>query len=356
MSVLEDEVVELAWTNDARSVGRRARRNRISGDDPLGFAMAGVELSEGINLQVGGYRPLSHVETFAVGSAFRATRSNIAVALYAAHPELAKPLEQAAWAKNKLERGRLKRLGAEALGRVLIYNALLDVEWVDATIKAGKFEFDTHGEARTALAVSWLWQRTHDHHAWPTPTLPQLHAAANQLIAAQARAHSDQAPIMLAKARADLAWTELGARGRSEALSKLDQLGRHAGKSPRDRHQRLLANGGRLGAGLRLRDRNLTRDALSDSSRELGAKARGSRLLESRAAWSEAIGGSRLMGIRRAQMLERGGEASRFDAAMIYDHLGRGADKARAAATLGEAHSPKVSKLHLAKKIGALPG
>ena len=355
MSALADEVVELAWTGALEGVGRRARRNRISGKDPLGFAMAGVELCEGINLQVGGYRPLSNKETFAVAANFRASVSNVAVAMYEAHPELVEGLEKKSWAKNKLQRGRLRRHKQEALGHVLIYMGLLDVEWVDEITKAGKFEFDVGGEMQTALAVSWLWRRTHDHHAWPTPTLPQMHDAASKLVARQAKIHSDNAAVRLAKARADLAWTELGSRGRSAALSQLDQLGRGTGHEAHERHLRLLANGGRLGAGLRLRQASLSRDALADVQRELGAKARGARMQSSRAAWSDALGGSRLMGLRRAQILERGDQASRFEAAMIYEHLGRRDEMARASASLDEANSPKFSKLYFAQKIGALP-
>jgi hypothetical protein len=293
MSTLLKALISAAILGDYERLHQKIKTEEEIDGEALPYAHTGLIILSGNSLEIEGHRILSRYEIGLTRKIFRASSKIVAHKLLAANPQLVEEVLNHPFLESNLKIGPLKRLtrteqAAKAL-RLLISDAQPCIDFQEK----GLFDWDT-GDVQGAMAITYGWRKvvTKKRGIFQSPSL--IHRQGHQLLRTALATHPENQLLQLIEHQHHLAWASAGRIRRANTFTALEALSQTTGDGDLAESIRLLALLSLLAAGLRFRDVDRSRSALTQLQQRLVPNQPDHPHISLMRAWVELQGGDLL--------------------------------------------------------------
>lgn len=303
------------------SLRAKAKSERRTTIEPLAYAVAGLLVVSGNNLEVGGYRALSNHETRMAKSLFGTAVTGVANQLLQAHPNLADEVLEHEVIKPFLANGPLKRLSKSDQALKSLRGLLADPYFFSEYEKRDLFNWDD-GSAHTAIGIAYCWRKVVTNQRGIFQPISHIHHE-GRLILREAQSTYPQNQILeLVNHRAELGWASQINSERQLVLNAIDTLVPQAVEGEQSDAARLIKLLFLVDAGLRFRESGRVQVALAEIQEMIVPHEPTHPRIMIEQIWAEALAGNTNQTRQLISTIESEDVSIRADIVQILNVIG----------------------------------
>lgn len=300
-----------------RSQAKSAQRTT----EPLSYAIAGLLIIAGNNLEVSGYRVLSNHEVRTAKSLFLTATTGVAHELLQAHPNLADEVLNYEIIKPFLDNGPLKRLSKPDQALKSLRQLLIDPQFFWDYKKRGLFDWDD-GSAHAAMGIVYCWRKVVTDQQGIFQSVSDIHKEGRLILDEAQLVYVQNQILELVAHRAKLGWASQTLTTHQLSLNAIETVVPLATEGEQRDAVQLIKQSFLLDAGLRFRQPARALAALAEIQQMLVPNEPRHPHLMIKQIWSEALAGNVNETRQLISTIENGDASIRADIAQVMNTIG----------------------------------
>jgi hypothetical protein len=269
---------------------RQAKKKRYTSNEPLPFALAGVLIVSGNDLEAAGFRKNSWYETQVACRLFRTTATVVAKRLLQAHPDLEEEVLTHEYIKDHLKTAPLKRLSRDIQAIKSLRVLLRDSSFFIQYQKRNLFGWD-NGDAQGAMAIVYGWRKAVTKGRGIFQSVSEIHKDARKILTDTLNIHNDNPFLQIIGHRFKLSWDSDARVKSAKSISALEELSGRGGPHDRDIGIKLFSLRSLADFGLRYSDPSQALNSINNIEQILAPSESEQHHILLYRAWAEARGG-----------------------------------------------------------------